>query len=372
VVDTVRWERSGIRRERDIKEMTGYFWMTKDVNAFGAFTPSLGCGLYHMASENSAPGIKLWSYGVGRDREWSMLSTLKRSPYAEIQSGPAGDQSIKLELKPGERREHTEFWIPTDKALDIYSLRLPNPGLRPSSETPLFDWARAAEVAPWLELQRGYAEGRATEAPDPLLCNWAPSGMDDLDGAFRWMISNSEPPKAELWMFHYGAWLAGRGRAREAITVLADCDLGVAKALLARLYVLTGELTKALDAYAAITEQWVALHPQVVVERDMALRKAGNYTLDEREKWLSMTDALPDEWLAQRRVQLLVDKGMYEQAKALLLSTDFQKVHQTYTRTDLWEQICKRLGEPPGEIPERLGEDRLARFGAYREFEQRP
>ena len=46
--------------------MTGYFWKTKDTNAFGAFTPSFGTGLYHVADESVAPGIKLWSYGGDR------------------------------------------------------------------------------------------------------------------------------------------------------------------------------------------------------------------------------------------------------------------------------------------------------------------
>ena len=53
----------------------------------------------------------------------------------------------------------------------------------------------------------------------------------------------------------------------------------------------------------------------------------------------------------------------------LLLSTHFQKVHQTYTRTGLWEQINEGLGLSPQPVPEQLGEDRLARFGAYREYE---
>ena len=52
-----------------------------------------------------------------------------------------------------------------------------------------------------------------------------------------------------------------------------------------------------------------------------------------------------------------------------LLSTHFQKVHQTYTRTGLWEQINEGLGLSPQPVPEQLGEDRLARFGAYREYE---
>jgi len=66
---------------------------------------------------------------------------------------------------------------------------------------------------------------------------------------------------------------------------------------------------------------------------------------------------------------LLIDKGEYQRAKELLLSTPFQKVHQTYTRTGLWKQITDKLNIPFLPIPSSLGEDRLANFGAYREYE---
>jgi hypothetical protein len=82
-----------------------------------------------------------------------------------------------------------------------------------------------------------------------------------------------------------------------------------------------------------------------------------------------MVDALPDEWIAERRIQLLIDKGQLQEARELLLSTRFQKVHQTYTRTGLWMQICQGLNLSWEPIPLQLGEDRLARFGAYREYE---
>lgn len=99
------------------------------------------------------------------------------------------------------------------------------------------------------------------------------------------------------------------------------------------------------------------------------LRNLRTKTLAEREKWLSRVDALQDEWIIEWRVLLLIDKGQYEEAKNLLLSTRFQKVHQTYTRTGLWNQICEKLHLASQPIPEQLGEDRLANFGAYREFE---
>jgi hypothetical protein len=56
-------------------------------------------------------------------------------------------------------------------------------------------------------------------------------------------------------------------------------------------------------------------------------------------------------------------------AKKLLLSVNFQKVHQTYNHTALWFQICDMLNESRYPIPAQLGKDRLAHFGAYREFE---
>ena len=75
---TIDWQKQGPKHESDIKEMTGYFWKTRDANAFGAYTPSLGTGLYHIADEAISPGMKLWSYGVGDDRAWATLRTSRR------------------------------------------------------------------------------------------------------------------------------------------------------------------------------------------------------------------------------------------------------------------------------------------------------
>jgi len=369
-LDTIDWEKEGPKTESDIKEMTGYFWKTKDVNAFGAYTPSLGTGLYHIANEAVASGIKLWSYGNGEDREWSMLSTAKRSPYLEIQGGPIGDQSIKLELKPKEVRWHTEYWIPTDHALNLYSLKVPGANLRPLKEVPLFSWAPVAEVNIWTSLLNAYNQKGKIPAPPAVSENlWAPSGIENLDAAFKWAITTTNTPESNLWGFYYGAWLAGRGRAEDAISVLSTSPIGISDVLLARLLKQKGDLKGAQKAFEAVTEKWLQLHPQIVVERDKLLRSLGAQTLAEREKWLAAVDALKDEWVIERKVQLLIDKEEYKQAKDLLLSVPFQKVHQTYTRTNLWMQICKKLDINAYPIPAQLGEDQLARFGAYREYE---
>jgi hypothetical protein len=354
---------SGPRQENDIQEMTGYFWKTKDGHAFGAFTPSLGVGLYHIADEAIAPGMKLWSYGVGKDRAWGN--------YAEIQGGPIRDQATKLELQPQETQWHAEFWIPSDKPLNIHALTIPDVKLRPLSAVPLFDWARPDEVKVWQDLVRAHREsGTPPHPPDIDQCLWAPSGMEDLGAAFEWAVAKSPDPETERWRFFHGTWLAGCGRKREAIAVLSAARLGggVARALLARLLKTEGDIEGAANALRSIPEPWLQLHPQIVVARDEALRAVGTHTLAEREQWLSRVGASHDERIIERRVQLLIDRGELQAAKRLLLATPFQKVHQRYVRTALWKQLCERLSEPYLPIPPELGEDQLAAFGAYREF----
>lgn len=368
-IETIDWATQGPVSERDISEMTGYFWETRDANAFGAYTSSLGTGLYHVADENVAPGVKLWSYGA--DGDWATLSTSRRQPYVEIQGGPLGNQSIKAELQPEETRSHVEFWFPADRELDIHALHVPQIALRPLPEVPLFEWARAADVRIWQELIRAFRERTAAKPePPPVDSNlWAPSGMEGLDQPFQWAIAASDGTTRELWRFHYGTWLAGSEKTEAAIAVFSGARLGVAKAMLARLLRGKGDIAGAQRAYGEITETWLLLHPQLVVERDQVLRAAGPATIPEREKWLTALDALKDEWVAERRVQLLIDKGQIPAAKELLLSTDFQKVHQNYSRTGLWRQICQKLAIPCAPIPRQLGEDQLARFGAYREYD---
>ncbi len=368
-VDTIDWQTQGPKTEDDIKEMTGYFWQTKDVNAFGAYTPSLGTGLYHIADEKIAPGIKLWSYGRGQDTDWAVLSTASHQTYIEIQGGPLTDQSIKTMLQPKQVKWHAEYWFPADAPLDIYTLKAPDVKLRPLNTVPLFQWARPNTIEVWQQLQ--HAAQQQTKPPVPPAIDemlWAPSGMEQMDTAFQYAIKHDDD-NADLWKFYYGAWLAGRSKKDSAVKILSLCNNGVAKVLLARLLKLNGDTSTAAKVFESITETWVQLHPQVVVERDKLLRSIGLQTIPEREQWLRKVDALKDEWVIERRIQLLIDENKIEEAKKLLLSVTWQKVHQTYTRTGLWIQICEKQGINYLPVPPQLGEDRLARFGAYREYE---
>ncbi len=370
-LNTIRWETEGPQREADIKEMTGYFWKTKAVNAFGVFTPSLGTGLYHIADEKETPGIKLWSYGVGEDRDWAMLSTNSQVPYLEIQAGPIADQSVKLTLQPKETGGHTEYWIPSDQPLDIYAMQVPEISLRSVKEIPLFTWARSAEVQPWVDLLKASKGKFELQAPPEMHQNcWPPSGMENLAEAFPWAIAQTDGKEATSWKFYYGSWLAGKGEAKQAMNILSSCDMGLAKVLLARLLRISGEVKAAVETLTTVKEPWLQKHPQVVVERDQTLRMLGTHTLAEREQWLQAVDASADEWIIERKVQLLIDKEDILEAKELLLSFPFQKIHQTYTRTHLWKQLCDKLEIPCFPVPKSLGEDNLAVFGAYREFEK--
>ena len=175
--------------------------------------------------------------------------------------------------------------------------------------------------------------------------------MENLDAAFQHAIKNSTDENADLWKLYYGAWLAGRAKRDSAIRILSQCNNGVAKVLLARLLKLKRDTSGARKAIESITETWLQLDPQVVVERDKLLRSIGTQTIPEREQWLSKVDALKDEWIIERRIQLLIDENKIQQAKDLLLSVPWQKVHQTYTRTGLWEQICEKQGVSSSPIP---------------------
>jgi hypothetical protein len=273
-------------------------------------------------------------------------------------------------MQPKQKRWHVEYWTPTDRELDIYSLKVPAHSLRPVNQVPLLGWARKKEVDIWLLLLN--AEKKKISPPSPPAIdqmNWAPSGMEDLDAAFKYAISKSGRQAAEIWKFYYGSWLAGTAENEKAIHMLRYCKLGIAKPLLARMLKMQGDLQGARQAYDQIQDTWLQLHPQVVIERDKVLRALGPSTISEREKWLEKVAALKDEWIIERKIQLLIDKGNYVGAKDLLLSTTFQKVHQTYTRTGLWKQITEKLNLPFYPIPASLGEDQLATFGAYREYE---
>lgn len=366
---TIDWRRDGPSRQADIGRMTGWFWRQPPFNAFGAFTPSLGSGLYHVAERSDMPGIKLWSDGIGRDEPWVSQYTRDGGQLVEIQAGPLADQGERALLPPGDEVVTVECWIPAAAPMDPARLLMPALHLAPAAEVPAFGWARPAEVAPWEAVAAAYAAGDPTRLPDPpdaTSNRWAPSGMEGLGAAMAFARDACRGPTAAAWRFHLGAWLAGRGEDGPALDQLLAADDDRARVLAARLLRRRGDPARAVGLLRAIVCPALASHPQVVCERDATLALLGPVTLDERERHLAEVAALEDDWLVERRAALLADRGAWTAARALLAGHRFQHVHQRYARTRLWHRISAACSDgadpPPG-----LGEDDLAAFGAYRQ-----
>src|SRR6185369_17310547 len=164
-----------------------------------------------------------------------------------------------------------EFWIPSAQPLDIRQISLPNPHLRPISEVPLFEWARDEEVGIWCNLAEAYHANdisRIPEAPDLDSNRWAISGHSELGAALCWAASSTRDAERNRWRFQYGAWLAGRGETDAASQVLAQSSDDRACALLGRLWLYKHDAVSAATCFRAIKSEAIALHPQVVVERD--------------------------------------------------------------------------------------------------------
>jgi hypothetical protein len=206
-IRTIDWNTEGPGRQSQVHRMTGFFWQRPDCCAFGAFTPSLGAGLYHVADSLQVPGIKLWSDGVGRDEAWVNQYTLDGEQCLEIQAGPLIDQSIKDVLEPGRFRYHLEFWIPSDKRCNIRKIPLPNPQMRAIEDVPRFSWARNADASDWLNLISAQKSGdicQIARAPDVDSTRWAISGMPELGDALSWAASSTEGSERDKWLFQGG------------------------------------------------------------------------------------------------------------------------------------------------------------------------
>lgn len=371
ILETTVWEKNKKYKLSDFDRMEGYFWRTTDCNAFGMFNPSLGIGLYHIADQKETCGIKLWLYGKGRHETWAHQTAYGRESYVEIQAGPIREQADKALLNPGELHCHKEFWIPAVDALSIYELELPEPELIDVNEIPLYDFVLREKTRPWLELLNLYKlkfAGKIPEPPEAEGCFWPPSGMEDLDEALKWAADNSEGVNKSLWYYYLGVYYAGCGRIDESVEVLSSINSDWSNAFLGRLLrTEKKDYAGSLEALNKILSPAWQLHPQVIVERDITLSHLGEKYFSEREKWLNKASALDDEELIERRAYLLYEKGEIEKAYEILKSVNFQKIHQRYKRTELWNLINKALGtnEP---VPESLGEDDLAAYGAYRAY----
>ncbi|WML49086.1 hypothetical protein RCG23_02980 [Neobacillus sp. PS3-34] len=250
---------------------------------------------------------------------------------------------------------------------------MPTVQLIPQEEIPRFNWTRRTKVIPWIELLNAFENETPNNIPvppDPIHNSSPPSGMFELEPALLWAMKHSDNDQKDVWNFYLGVWHAGNERYEEGLRVLSNVRNDFARLVEARIYLRNKnsprECIKALSKIKILS---LALHPQVIIERDLALKSMGEEQLDEREYWLEQLNALNDEDIIERRCQLLVDQKRYEEAKKLLESTTFSLVHQRYNRTNLWNLINEKLGAGSEPLPDTLGEDALAKFGQYRVFD---
>jgi hypothetical protein len=334
----ITWPQDGSNWERNITQMTGFFWKPGSGNTFGVYHHDAGSGLLHIADPAQVPGKKLWTYGFGDDRSWAQASTDGLTGYSEIQSGPLEDQNQKPPFPRGGEVRFEEYWMPVTAREDFDRAALPSFPLPAwSGETPWLGHAHSAWQCEW--------EAFLNDA-GPLPQSTVPPGLE-LEDALRGANANES----------LALWLIARNRCHEALALVKDDPQPSAQRIAGLI------CWKALDnsAAAVIHLESGPLHdPIAVVELDELLHALGRH--DQRAELL---EAAPEHLrIMERRASLALATGRPEETLEWLLRTSWPMEHQRYVRSNLWREACHQFGRDPA-IPGVLGEDQLARFGAY-------
>ena len=340
---TIDWKTEGPRRQSDIARMTGFFWRDPDCCAFGAFTPSLGAGLYHVADPALTPGIKLWSDGVGRDERWVSQYTL------------AGEQAPRriLDSLGGAATDSGDCaaWTGTAGTAGGAAVRLGAVG-----ERVLL--ARGGCGAPFGRSRRTARGARPGKQRLGSERNGG-TGPGARMGRGADRRSGTGQPAVSTRSVAGRARRAGRG-PRGSRRVAGRSSPGAGR--------------PSRDAASARLEGSRGVLPCHRVRGGGPASPSGDRNgpgpgrARARDPGGTRSPALEDEWLAERRAAVLLAGGDAQGAREILENTRFQLVHQRYRRTRLWREVESKLGLEPVEYPAWLGEDDLAEFGAYREY----
>ena len=337
------WPGDGLNWNRHARQMTAFFWKPGSAPAFGAFHHDLGHGLMHLADPARVPGKKVWTYGFGRHRDWSLATTAGELGYAEIESGPLLDQSEKPLFPAGSELRYDEFWIPVHSRAACEGVAWPRVDLPPMGE-PWLGWRHSAWQTDWERF-------RANQGPLPE--STVPTGLE-LENALRRELASGNARAAEP----LALWLAFWNRPREALTLVENSPMPGARRVAGLI------LWKALENPAAAIPHLEAgpLHDAVaVVELDELYAQLGR-TAERR----ALRERAPaHRFISERRADLALALGAPEEALRLLSSAPWPREHQRYVRTELWRRAKEALGEPDAPVPDALHEDNLARFGAY-------
>jgi hypothetical protein len=337
------WPGEGMNWERNAKQMTAFFWKPGGSPSFGVFHHDLGFGMMHLADPAQLPGKKVWTSGYGPHRLWGQATTEGGLCYCEFESGPLMDQGEKPLFPKNTERCTEEYWIPVHAREACDSVAWPKLNLPPMND-PWIGWEHSAWQSEWENF-------RLDEGPFPR--SLVPTGME-LESALRRELQRGNPNAAEP----LALWLAFRGRAREALPLVEKSSAPTARRVAGLI------LWRALnDARSAVAHLEAGpLHdPMAVVELDTLYAELGLVA----ERVALLARAGQQRFIIERRADLALALGQPAETLRLLAETPWPREHQRYTRSDLWKAAKATLGETNAELPAFLGEDNLARFGAY-------
>lgn len=337
------WPGDGLNWDRHAQQMTALFWKPGSAPAFGTFHHDLGFGLMHLADPALLPGKKVWTYGHGKHRCWAQATTDGGLTYCEIESGPLLDQNEKPLFPRGTEHRTEEYWIPVHSRAACDNLEWPQLNLPPMSD-PWLGWQHSAWQIEWERFRVGAG---------PLPASLVPTGIE-LETALRAEVERGNFAAAEP----LALWLAFRSRPQEAL-LLVEISVAPSARRVAGLI-----LWKVLhDPQRAVAHLNAGpLHdPIAVVELDELYAE-----LDQTDHRVALLErALDHRRIIERRADLALKLGRSEETLRLLAATSWPREHQRYVRTELWRAASAALGQSGTSVPDALGEDNLARFGAY-------
>lgn len=337
------WPGDGLNWDRHAQQMTALFWKPGSAPAFGTFHHDLGFGLMHLADPALLPGKKVWTYGHGKHRCWAQATTGGGLTYCEIESGPLLDQNEKPLFPRGTEHRTEEYWIPVHSRAACDNLEWPQLNLPPVSD-PWLGWQHSARQIEWERFRVGAG---------PLPASLVPTGIE-IETALRAEVERGNFAAAEP----LALWLAFRSRPQEALSLVENSVVPTARRVAGLI------LWKALhDPQRAVAHLNAGpLHdPIAVVELDELYAELG-----QTGRRVALLERAPDHRrIIERRADLALELGRSEETLRLLAATSWPREHQRYVRTELWRAASAALAQSGTSVPDALGEDNLARFGAY-------
>jgi len=342
-VTDCEWPGEGLNWNKNLDEMTAYFWKPGSGPHFGAFQHDQGMGMMHIADPATLPGKKMWTYGMGEHHPWGLSTTEGETSYAEIESGPLNDQSEKPQFSAGAELRFEEYWLPVHSRAECDEVQFPDLNV-----PPMVDGWMGWEHSDWQSEWERFAAGDG-----PLPESTVLPGIE-LEAALKAEVEKGNEHAAE----ELSLWLAFRGRPKEALPLVAEKSAERAQ-WISGLIAWYG-----LDDPASAVSHFEAgplQDPVAVVKLDELYELLG-----ESEKRGPLLEGAPVHLkVIERRANLALALGHPEETLRLLSVTIWPIEHQRYVRSELWRKACEKIGMTVEKIPEFIHEDKLAEFGAY-------